>query len=218
VTFGFSVAIPNSTRRFLSGSSQEQSDPLSKLDQLIAALPASETEQPVFRSPGKPLNLRRPLFTNQIGCSYISSTRTGAPDSTRKERITTWSLIACFRNPYAKSEKRQRNGPSLLIASAEEWPRALQRRAGPEGPSLRLNAIHDRRPRETEQRLATHRRRAASPRFDAAQFSERPLAPANLKRSSRINDRLDRPSPCGPISHPLRNLHAGANSNSRNDL
>jgi len=161
--FGFS-SHSNSTRRFLSGHHKNTRS--ASIDQLIAARIGNET---AVRS----LELTTEgLFTNQIGCSYISYDATGAPIPRESDPQLVFDRL--FRNPMRNAEKRQRM--SSLLDRVGEDARALQRRAGSEDRHTLdqyMTVV-----RETEQRL---QRIAEGPRptFDAASF-ERPLAPANL--------------------------------------
>lgn len=165
--FGFS-AHKHSTRRFLSG--HHENDKSASMDQLIADRIGGDT-------PIRSLELTTEgLFTNQIGCSYISYDHNG--DAIPRESDPQLVFDRLFRNPAADPEKRAEM--TSLLDRVGEDAKALNRKAGVEDRQVLeqyLSVV-----RETEKRLANMQ--ANDARRD---FSE-------LKRpgpSGNLNDQVE---------------------------
>lgn len=160
--FGFS-SHANSTRRFLSG--HHQSTKSASMDQLIARKICGDT-------PHRSLELTTEgLFTNQIGCSYISYDSNGDPMPRESDPQLIFDRL--FRNPLAHPDKRREM--SSLLDRVSEDARSLQRKAGVEDRQTLdqyLTVV-----RETEQRLQNMRTKNLN--VNVATL-ERPLAPSNL--------------------------------------
>ncbi len=117
--FGFS-SHANSTRRFLSGHHENLSS--ASIDQLIADQIGGETAH-------RSMELTTEgLFTNQIGCSYISYDKQGSPIPRESDPQLIFDRL--FRNPLSDATKR-RDMNSLLDRVSED-ARALERKAGAE--------------------------------------------------------------------------------------
>ncbi len=136
--FGFS-SHANSTRRFLSGHHQNTKSP--SVDQLIADTIGQDT-------PHRSLELTTEgLFTNQIGCSYISYDKNGDPVPRESDPQLIFDRL--FRNPLSHPAKR-REMASLLDAVNDD-AKSLARKAGREDREILdeyLTVV-----RQTEQRL-----------------------------------------------------------------
>ncbi len=136
--FGFS-SHANSTRRFLSGHHQNTKSP--SVDQLIADKIGGDT-------PHRSLELTTEgLFTNQIGCSYISYDKNGDPIPRESDPQLIFDRL--FRNPLSHPAKR-REMASLLDAVNDD-AKSLARGAGREDREILdeyLTVV-----RQTEQRL-----------------------------------------------------------------
>ncbi len=160
--FGFS-SHANSTRRFLSG--HHQNTGAASVDQLIADQIGDQTAH-------RSLELTTEgLFPNQIGCSYISYDRQGAPIPRESDPQLVFDRL--FRNPLEHPQKRK-SMRSLLDRVAEDAA-SLGRRAGREDRRTLdqyLSVV-----RETEKRIDTI---AATSADIPKATMERPLAPANL--------------------------------------
>lgn len=137
--FGFS-AHKHSTRRFLSG--HHENDKSASMDQLIADRIGGDT-------PIRSLELTTEgLFTNQIGCSYISYDHNG--DAIPRESDPQLVFDRLFRNPAADPVGRAEM--SSLLDRIGDDARALNRKAGVEDRQVLeqyLTVV-----RETEKRLA----------------------------------------------------------------
>ncbi len=161
--FGFS-SHSNSTRRFLSGHHQHTQGP--SIDQLIADRIGGET-------PHRSLELTTEgLFPNQVGCSYISYDRQGAPIPRESDPQLIFDRL--FRNPMSHPRKRQEM--RSLLDRVNEDASALSRRAGYEDRQVLdqyLSVV-----RETEQRLE-HIQVSSGPRA-GIQGHKRPGRPSNL--------------------------------------
>ncbi len=136
--FGFS-SHASSTRRFLSGHHENSKS--ASIDQLIADAIGKDT-------PHRSLELTTEgLFTNQIGCSYISYDRHGQPIPRESDPQLVFDRL--FRNPMSHAAKR-RDMVSLLDRVKDD-AKSLMRRSGREDQSTLdeyLTVV-----RETEQRL-----------------------------------------------------------------
>lgn len=165
--FGFS-AHKHSTRRFLAGH-HEHVDGAS-IDQLIADKIGGDT-------PIRSLELTTEgLFTNQIGCSYISYDHNG--DAIPRESDPQLIFDRLFRNPVSDPTKRAEF--ASLLDGVSDDAKALNRKAGVEDRQVLdqyLSVI-----RETEKRLDNMK--SSRPRTELAAV-ERPGAPGNL------NDQVD---------------------------
>ncbi len=117
--FGF-ASHANSTRRFLSGHHENTKSP--SIDQLIADKIGGETAH-------RSLELTTEgLFTNQIGCSYISYDSAGQPIPRESDPQLVFDRL--FRSPLRHPAKRLQMS-SLLDRVAED-ARSLARKAGAE--------------------------------------------------------------------------------------
>lgn len=169
--FGFS-SHANSTRRFLCGHHENLHS--ASIDQLIADKIGAET-------PLRSLELTTEgLFTNQIGCSYISYDQHGAPIPRESDPQLIFDRL--FRNPLSDANKR-REMTSLLDRVSDD-ARALKRRAGSEDRQTLehyLGVV-----REAEKRL--NNLRAASPMTNLADLP-RPQRSVNL--DEQVESMLD---------------------------
>ena len=136
--FGFS-SHSNSTRRFLAGHHTNTKS--ASVDQIIADKISGGTTH-------RSLELTTEgLFTNQIGCSYISYDSHGNPIPRESDPQLVFDRL--FRNPM-RDPKRRQETISLLDRVADD-ARSLQRKAGSEDQDTLdeyFTAV-----RETEQRL-----------------------------------------------------------------
>lgn len=115
--FGFS-SHANSTRRFLSGHHENKES--ASIDQLIADQIGQDT-------PHRSLELTTEgLFTNQIGCSYISYDSSGAPIPRESDPQLIFDRL--FRSPM--SSPTERDKMESLLDRVGEDARRLSRRAG----------------------------------------------------------------------------------------
>lgn len=166
--FGFS-SHANSTRRFLSGHHQNTRS--ASVDQLIADKIGGDT-------PHRSLELTTEgLFTNQIGCSYISYDKNGDPIPRESDPQLIFDRL--FRNPLSHSKKR-REMASLLDAVSDE-AKSLARNAGREDQQTLdeyLTVV-----RQTEKRLE-NLKNAPSPIVDIAAL-KRP------ERASNLNEQVE---------------------------
>ncbi len=167
--FGFS-SHSNSTRRFLAGHHSNTRS--ASMDQLIADKISGDT---AIRS----LELTTEgLFTNQIGCSYISYDKKGKPIPRQSDPQLIFDRL--FRNPL-KHPKKRKEMASLLDRVSED-AKSLARRAGTEDKQTLdqyLTVI-----RETEKRLenlnkASKASKASGGEIDP-QILKRPLSAQNL--------------------------------------
>ena len=169
--FGFS-SHANSTRRFLSG--HHRSTKSSSVDQLIADKIKGDT-------PHRSLELTTEgLFPNQIGCSYISYDKSGAPIPRESDPQLIFDRL--FRNPLANPDHRKKMA-SVLDRVLED-ARSLSRRAGREDRNTLdeyLSIV-----RQSEKRLA--KMQQAKPKIDVGDF-QRPLVAGNL--NEQVESMLD---------------------------
>lgn len=169
--FGFS-SHANSTRRFLSGHHQNTKS--ASMDQLIADRIKGDT-------PHRSLELTTEgLFPNQIGCSYISYDKAGAPIPRESDPQLIFDRL--FRNPMANSAERKKM--ASVLDRVQEDARSLSRKAGREDRATLdeyLNVV-----RESEKRLANMQQ--AEPKVDVAAFT-RPGTGANL--DEQVESMLD---------------------------
>ena len=157
--FGFS-SHANSTRRFLSG--HHRNTEAASIDQIIADHIQADTSH-------RSLELTTEgLFTNQIGCSYISYDASGAPLPRESDPQLVFDRL--FRNPIDRSGRRLQIR-SVLDRVLDD-ANGLARRAGAE----------DRRKldeymsvlRSTEKRIETASN--AQPRIDFGKLERPPIA------------------------------------------
>ncbi|MEO2015871.1 MAG: DUF1552 domain-containing protein [Fuerstiella sp.] len=169
--FGFS-SHANSTRRFLSGHHANTKS--ASMDQLIADRIKGDT-------PHRSLELTTEgLFPNQIGCSYISYDKNGAPIPRESDPQLIFDRL--FRNPLASPAHRRRMF-SVLDRVLED-ARSLSRTAGNEDRRTLdeyLNVV-----RESEKRLQNMQQ--AEPKIDVSSFT-RPAHAANLDQ--QVESMLD---------------------------
>jgi hypothetical protein len=162
--FGFS-SHSNSTRRFLSG--HHQNNKSASVDQLIADKISGTTAH-------RSLELTTEgLFTNQIGCSYISYDDKGAPIPRESDPQLVFDRL--FRDPMR--DPKQREAFTSLLDRVRDDARALQRKAGNEDSETLdeyFTVI-----RETEQRLENLAPGAGSRATDFSKL-KRPEATSNL--------------------------------------
>lgn len=165
--FGFS-AHKHSTRRFLSG--HHESTKSASMDQLIADRIGGDT-------PIRSLELTTEgLFTNQIGCSYISYDQRGDPIPRESDPQLVFDRL--FRNPASDPQKR--SAMVSLLDRVGEDARSLARQAGVEDRMVLeqyLTVV-----RETEKRLSNMKSGAIRDDFSQLQ---RPPSTTNL------NDQVD---------------------------
>lgn len=172
--FGFS-SHANSARRFLAGRSDNTRT--ATMDQMIADRIGNDT-------PTRSLELTTEgLFTNQIGCSYISYNRKGAPIPRESDPQLIFDRL--FRNPM--SDPRQRSEMSSLLDRVADDARALRRktsRSDDETLDEYFTVL-----RETEKRLETMGQ--AEPQPTGVDFSElqRPGPGGNL--NDQVETMLD---------------------------
>ncbi len=152
--FGFS-SHANSTRRFLSG--RHDNTQSASVDQLIADKIKGDT-------PHRSLELTTEgLFPNQIGCSYISYDRKGAPIPRESDPQLIFDRL--FRNPMSNAVERKRM--SSVLDRVLEDARSLDRTAGVEDRET-LDEFFSV-VRESEKRLQNIRQ--AEPGIDVADFT-----------------------------------------------
>ncbi len=169
--FGFS-SHANSTRRFLSGHHENQN--AASIDQLIA-------DQIGGQTPLRSLELTTEgLFTNQIGCSYISYDQHGAPIPRESDPQLIFDRL--FRNPLSDANKR-REMTSLLDRVSDD-ARALSSRAGTEDRQTLEHYLQV--VREAEKRMDNLQ--AAPPKTNFADLP-RPQRSANL--NEQVESMLD---------------------------
>lgn len=171
--FGFS-SHSNSTRRFLSGHHANSKS--ASLDQLIADKIKGETAH-------RSLELTTEgLFTNQIGCSYISYDKKGAPIPRESDPQLVFDRL--FRNPM--HDPKQRGQITSLLDRVRDDARALQRKTGRED-SETLDEYFTVL-RETEQRLENMKPAAVPQGIDFSKL-KRPESTSNL--DEQVNAMLD---------------------------
>ena len=160
--FGFS-AHKHSTRRFLSGHHENTQS--ASIDQLIADQVGGDT-------PIRSLELTTEgLFTNQIGCSYISYDHNGDPIPRESDPQLIFDRV--FRNPA--SDKKKRAELTSLLDRVSEDANSLVRKAGVEDRQTLdhyLTVV-----RETEKRLSNMGESSGKHDFSSLQ---RPPTSANL--------------------------------------
>ncbi|MEM8734305.1 MAG: DUF1552 domain-containing protein [Planctomycetota bacterium] len=157
--FGFS-SHANSTRRFLSG--HHRNTDAASIDQIIADKIAGDTRH-------RSLELTTEgLFTNQIGCSYISYNANGAPLPRESDPQLIFDRL--FRNPIDHAGKRAQI-QSVLDRVLED-ARQLNRRAGSEDRQ-KLDEYFSVL-RSTEKKMTSAA--TATPRIDFGQLERPPLA------------------------------------------
>ena len=170
--FGFS-SHASSTRRFLSGH-HENSDQAS-IDQLIADQIGTET-------PHRSLELTTEgLFTNQIGCSYISYNQHGQPIPRESDPQLVFDRL--FRNPLSHPDKRAKM--TSLLDRVRDDARSLARRSGKEDQQTLdeyLTVV-----RETEKRLENLRQ---SP-IPAIEVNDSQRPPKALNLNEQVESMLD---------------------------
>ena len=171
--FGFS-AHKHSTRRFLSGHHENRDS--ASMDQLIADKIGGDT-------PIRSLELTTEgLFTNQIGCSYISYDKNGDPIPRESDPQLIFDRL--FRNP--NSDPNRRAEAVSLLDRVREDANSLYRKAGVEDRQVLdhyLTIV-----RETEKRLNNLQQAGREVEFDFSEF-ERPLAATNL--NDQVESMLD---------------------------
>ena len=157
--FGFS-SHASSTRRFLSGHHSNSRS--ASMDQLIADKIKGDT-------PHRSLELTTEgLFPNQIGCSYISYDKQGAPIPRESDPQLIFDRL--FRNPLA-NPKRRKEMASVLDRVLED-ARSLGRRTGREDSETLdeyLQVV-----RESEKRL--QKLKKLTPPIDFDTLARPPLA------------------------------------------
>lgn len=117
--FGF-ASHANSTRRFLSGHHENTKSP--SIDQMIADQIGNDTAH-------RSLELTTEgLFTNQIGCSYISYDANGQPIPRESDPQLIFNRL--FRSPLGHPKKRAEM--ASLLDRVSEDAKSLSRRAGQE--------------------------------------------------------------------------------------
>ncbi len=170
--FGFS-SHANSTRRFLSG--HHKSTKSASVDQLIADKIGKNT-------PHRSLELTTEgLFTNQIGCSYISYDQNGDPLPRESDPQLIFDRL--FRSPFSHPAKRKEM--SSLLDQVSDDAKRLSRRAGRDDQQTLdeyLTIV-----RETEKRL-DHLKHASQPKVDFSSLT-RPERPSNL--NEQVDTMLD---------------------------
>ena len=188
--FGFS-AHKHSTRRFLSGHHENRDS--ASMDQLIADKIGGDT-------PIRSLELTTEgLFTNQIGCSYISYDNNG--DAVPRESDPQLVFDRLFRNPASDSTKRAQL--RSLLDEVRDDAIALHRKAGVEDRHVLdqyLTVV-----RETEKRLTNMSRAGAHHDYPNL---KRPAVASNL--NEQVESMLDLIAlALWTDSTRLRNLHVG---------
>jgi hypothetical protein len=170
--FGFS-SHANSARRFLAGRCDNTKT--ATVDQFIADKIGGET-------PTRSLELTTEgLFTNQIGCSYISYDQKGDPIPRESDPQLIFDRL--FRNPM--SDPGQRKKMTSLLDRVSEDAKALQRKTGREDNETLDEYFTVLR--ETEKRLET----MGSAANTSTDFSKlkRPAPAANL--NEQVETMLD---------------------------
>ncbi len=162
--FGF-ASHANSTRRFLTGHHENTKS--ASIDQLIADKIGRGTTH-------RSLELTTEgLFTNQIGCSYISYDSLG--QAIPRESDPQLIFDRLFRNPLDLPSKRREM--SSLLDRVGEDARSLARKAGQE--DRRTLEEYLQVVRQTEKRLAGIHSASLPSRLDFSSF-DRPRRAANL--------------------------------------
>ncbi len=170
--FGFS-SHASSTRRFLSGHHENKQS--ASIDQLIADQIGKDTAH-------RSLELTTEgLFTNQIGCSYISYDHKGQAIPRESDPQLVFDRL--FRNPM--SHPRERSKMVSLLDRVRDDAKSLARKAGREDQQTLdeyLTVV-----RETERRLE-NLRKSPVPAVDVSD-SERP--PRALNLDEQVESMLD---------------------------
>ena len=170
--FGFS-SHANATRRFLSGHHKNSKS--ASVDQLIANKIGRTT-------PVRSLELTTEgLFTNQIGCSYISYDQKGQPIPRNSDPQIVFDQL--FRNPMSHPAKRREM--SSLLDRVSDDAKALERKAGKEDKDVLdeyFTVV-----REAEKRLQ-NLKNASSPKVDFSKL-KRPEAGGNM--NEQVETMLD---------------------------
>lgn len=170
--FGFS-SHANSTRRFLSG--HHENTKTASVDQLIADHVGGETAH-------RSLELTTEgLFTNQIGCSYISYDANGDPIPRESDPQLVFDRL--FRNPLSDAGKRREM--TSLLDRVREDAQSLGRKAGAEDRRVLdeyLSVVRD-----AEQRLSN----LANSPFDIKSSSKIPRPPASTNLNEQVETMLD---------------------------
>lgn len=170
--FGFS-SHANSTRRFLSG--HHKNTKTASMDQLIADKISPGT-------PHRSLELTTEgLFTNQIGCSYISYDKNGDPIPRESDPQLIFDRL--FRNPLSHPGRRKEM--HSLLDRVSDDAKSLARNAGREDQETLdeyLSVV-----RETEKRLEILNK-AQTPKVDFGNL-KRPERATNL--NEQVETMLD---------------------------
>lgn len=157
--FGFS-SHANSTRRFLSG--HHTNTKVSSIDQVIADKICGDT---LHRS----VELTTEgLFPNQIGCSYISYNKSGAPIPRESDPQLIFDRF--FRSPLSNANRRKEM--SSVLDRVMDDAKSLARKTGREDNQTLeqyLDVV-----RESEKRLQNLKQ--TKNRFDFSKFDRPPLA------------------------------------------
>ncbi|MGY8639815.1 MAG: DUF1552 domain-containing protein [Verrucomicrobiales bacterium] len=162
--FGFS-SHANSARRFLAG--QSNNTKAASMDQFIADKIGGDT-------PTRSLELTTEgLFTNQIGCSYISYDQKGDPIPRESDPQLIFDRL--FRNPMG--DPAQRKKMTNLLDRVSDDAKSIQRKSGRED-SETLDEYFTVL-RETEKRLENMGDTSAATKVDFTKL-KRPLPAANL--------------------------------------
>ena len=161
--FGFS-SHSHATRRFLSG--HHKNTRKASVDQLIADKIGGST-------PVRSLELTTEgLFTNQIGCSYISYDHKGQPIPRNSDPQMVFDQL--FRSPMSHPAKRKEM--SSLLDRVSDDAKALEKKAGKEDRDILdeyFTVV-----RESEKRLQ-NLKNAATPKVDYMKL-QRPEASTNM--------------------------------------
>lgn len=171
--FGFS-SHTNSARRFLAGRSDNTKT--ASMDQFIADKIGGD-------SPQRSLELTTEgLFTNQIGCSYISFDQKGGFIPRESDPQLIFDRL--FRDPM--SDPRQRGKMQSLLDRIGDDARSIQRKSGREDRETLDEYFTVLR--ETEKRLENMGSATASKLTDFSKL-ERPFPAANL--NEQVETMLD---------------------------
>ena len=164
--FGFS-SHANATRRFLSG--YHRSSKSASVDQLIADKIGKST-------PVRSLELTTEgLFTNQIGCSYISYDHKGQPIPRSSDPQMVFDQL--FRNPMSHPTKRREMGS--LLDRVRDDAKSLEKKAGKEDKDILdeyFTVV-----REAEKRL-NNMNNSSGPKVDFTKL-KRPEAGTNMNEN-----------------------------------
>ena len=170
--FGFS-SHTNATRRFLSGHHKNTRS--ASVDQLIADKIGGTT-------PVRSLELTTEgLFTNQIGCSYISYDRKGQPIPRNSDPQIVFDQL--FRNPMSHPSKRKEM--TSLLDRVSDDAKSLEKKAGKEDREVLdeyFTVV-----REAEKRLH-NLKNSSKPKVDFSKL-KRPEAGGNM--NEQVETMLD---------------------------